>query len=396
MLKLTKKNESGRSMIEMLGVLATIGLLSVGGISGYTVAMKNHEANEAVNQARQLAMMAASKRALNPNAFVTGNEINGKYNFAMDDQETGKIKLTVSGLAPDVAKRVEDMNLGIAKVELKDSTAETGKKDVVFTFKNDLSEFSESTSGTAGDQGQGEPTVEDPQTETNICAAYTGTASSYTGGFAGKATDTTTDCNCPSGNIWDNGACRSYTCENELSDPDACLDHQACGDLEHGAWVDGICYGAGDSYCPHTKFGKTVCNKAVGCGWVDGACHSCDTDYPEACLTSYECASAGSWINDACYGYDENYCPLTKYGESVCNAASGCGWINGACVPCDTDHPGACMASDECSNVGGIWILDACYPMKENGCPATSTKAICEDDASGCFLVGNDCVPPSF
>ena len=32
------KNESGRSMVEMLGVLAIIGVLSVGGIAGYTTA----------------------------------------------------------------------------------------------------------------------------------------------------------------------------------------------------------------------------------------------------------------------------------------------------------------------------------------------------------------------
>ena len=32
-------NEKGRSMIEMLGVLAIIGVLSVGGIAGYSKAM---------------------------------------------------------------------------------------------------------------------------------------------------------------------------------------------------------------------------------------------------------------------------------------------------------------------------------------------------------------------
>ena len=33
---------SGRSMIEMLGVLAIIGVLSVGGIAGYSKAMLNY------------------------------------------------------------------------------------------------------------------------------------------------------------------------------------------------------------------------------------------------------------------------------------------------------------------------------------------------------------------
>jgi len=39
-MKLFKKNESGRSMVEMLGVLAIIGVLSVGGIAGYKYAMR--------------------------------------------------------------------------------------------------------------------------------------------------------------------------------------------------------------------------------------------------------------------------------------------------------------------------------------------------------------------
>ena len=55
-----KKNENGRSMIEMLGVLAVIGVLSVGGIYGYTVAMRRHRANEIVQTASMLVTMAKS------------------------------------------------------------------------------------------------------------------------------------------------------------------------------------------------------------------------------------------------------------------------------------------------------------------------------------------------
>ena len=40
-------NESGRSMVEMLGVLAIIGVLSVGGLMGYKQAMTKYYTNEA-------------------------------------------------------------------------------------------------------------------------------------------------------------------------------------------------------------------------------------------------------------------------------------------------------------------------------------------------------------
>ncbi len=55
------KNESGRSMVEMLGVLAIIGVLSVGGIAGYTMAMNKYRANEIAAAAAQCGIMAVAK-----------------------------------------------------------------------------------------------------------------------------------------------------------------------------------------------------------------------------------------------------------------------------------------------------------------------------------------------
>ena len=42
--------QSGRSMIEMLGVLAIIGVLSVGGIAGYSKAMMKYRVNKTIEQ----------------------------------------------------------------------------------------------------------------------------------------------------------------------------------------------------------------------------------------------------------------------------------------------------------------------------------------------------------
>jgi type II secretory pathway pseudopilin PulG len=55
-----RKNENGRSMVEMLGVLAIIGVLSVGGIYGYTTAMRKYKANEIMQTAAMLATLARS------------------------------------------------------------------------------------------------------------------------------------------------------------------------------------------------------------------------------------------------------------------------------------------------------------------------------------------------
>ena len=52
-----KKSESGRSMVEMLGVLAIIGVLSVGGIAGYSLGMRKHRVNQIADTASKYALI---------------------------------------------------------------------------------------------------------------------------------------------------------------------------------------------------------------------------------------------------------------------------------------------------------------------------------------------------
>ena len=54
------KTQSGRSMVEMLGVLAIIGVLSVGSIAGYSKAMMKYKLNKQAEQMNQI--MAAISR----------------------------------------------------------------------------------------------------------------------------------------------------------------------------------------------------------------------------------------------------------------------------------------------------------------------------------------------
>lgn len=49
-----KNNENGRSMVEMLGVLAIIGVLSAGGLAGYSKAMFKHKLNTTMEQVTML------------------------------------------------------------------------------------------------------------------------------------------------------------------------------------------------------------------------------------------------------------------------------------------------------------------------------------------------------
>ena len=58
-----KINEYGRSMVEMLGVLAIMGVLSATGIYGYKIAMRRHQANEIATMTTTLMMLAHTANA---------------------------------------------------------------------------------------------------------------------------------------------------------------------------------------------------------------------------------------------------------------------------------------------------------------------------------------------
>ena len=71
-----KKIESGRSMIEMLGVLAIIGVLSIGGLAGYTMAMNRHRANTLIND----ASLCITKEQTKTETGLIGNSTAGSAN----------------------------------------------------------------------------------------------------------------------------------------------------------------------------------------------------------------------------------------------------------------------------------------------------------------------------
>ena len=76
-----KRSQRGRSMVEMLGVLAIVGVLSVGGVYGYGVAMKKHKANELLHQASMLATTVSAQVMSNDGKLpeTTTSFVNSSY-----------------------------------------------------------------------------------------------------------------------------------------------------------------------------------------------------------------------------------------------------------------------------------------------------------------------------
>jgi len=55
-----KYKQFGRSMIEMLGVLAIVGVLSAGGIAGYSMAMQSYKTNALIEKVQLIAQVTRS------------------------------------------------------------------------------------------------------------------------------------------------------------------------------------------------------------------------------------------------------------------------------------------------------------------------------------------------
>ena len=76
-----KNNQSGRSMVEMLGVLAIIGVLSAGGLAGYSKAMFKHKLNSTMDQ---LTMLVTNIRTMyGTQENYAGLSVKSAYNLGL-------------------------------------------------------------------------------------------------------------------------------------------------------------------------------------------------------------------------------------------------------------------------------------------------------------------------
>lgn len=88
---LSKNDQKGRSMVEMLGVLAIIGVLSVGGISGYSKAMAKFKLTKAQDQISMLLMNIRTAFATSPSYEGLNNATAVSFAIAPGDMYAGSL-----------------------------------------------------------------------------------------------------------------------------------------------------------------------------------------------------------------------------------------------------------------------------------------------------------------
>ena len=149
--------ESGRSMVEMLGVLAVIGLLSVMGIAGFKSAMNKNKANALLNEAQKRAVVVAGQIGFNMGSpsilefnnasadygqfestiYGTKGTSQWKNTGANPDQ---RFTLSVIGVEKSICELVKTMTEtnGVVK-NFKPETCIDGNNNIKLTYNNDLS-----------------------------------------------------------------------------------------------------------------------------------------------------------------------------------------------------------------------------------------------------------------
>ena len=108
-----KNVESGRSMVEMLGVLAVIGVLSIAGIMGYSYGMDKYRANTTINDInlRRIDLMAQTENGNKNPTLDAWNDEKTLYPMTLVfDEDTDVPLIQVSNVPEQVCEMiVEDM-----------------------------------------------------------------------------------------------------------------------------------------------------------------------------------------------------------------------------------------------------------------------------------------------
>ena len=307
--------ERGRSMVEVLGVLAVMGVLSIGGVAGYRYAIDKMNANDIINEVRKRAVTASQQRILGHDINLSEYGDNGRIKgihavTATNDYagDKGFFALTVSAVPQRVCDEIlkQDwampVEMAVGGVVVDDATTcAEGDNELLFAFANTLD-----NSLLPGEGGE-----DDNESELEPCAE---------GEYRLSTGECVTDYHpeCGNGTFYNNYTLSCTACptegnavqNNSSSIEDTC--EKCTGAQVGGEYV---------TYCVY-------CPSGVTCG--DQCCgeeEKCQRDTSSGPYT-YTCVSAlgdgKCWTNADCNNDSET-------GEYYCQNGWGCQATIGTC-----------------------------------------------------------------
>ena len=106
--------ESGRSMVEMLGTLAIIGVLSIGGIAGYSYGMDKYRANQTINDVMLMGVDMITQLSQNRGTPTLsadwGTKTTAGYDFTVvpNPENETQYGIQITGVPSSICKMVGD------------------------------------------------------------------------------------------------------------------------------------------------------------------------------------------------------------------------------------------------------------------------------------------------
>ena len=167
-----KHNQFGRTMTEMLGVLAVIGVLSIGGIAGYRLSMNKLRANELI-QEMNLRRVALYQQFLNDpdNVDMEMGELTKQgYNIssALDSIEEDVFYINVESIPLGVCKEIMRQNwTAPLDIYIDDALVQNGEASECGTNDTLDLAFKFNKYGTEGDAENENPNPNPDDTDTD-------------------------------------------------------------------------------------------------------------------------------------------------------------------------------------------------------------------------------------
>ncbi|MBR4926821.1 MAG: hypothetical protein IKY98_00685 [Alphaproteobacteria bacterium] len=251
-MNLYTKFESGRSMVEMLGVLAVVGVLSIGGIAGYSYGMDKYRANETTNQImlRAIDLMTQAAQGNETLSLAGWNNEQTQYDFGTPEYTNDGFIVFDVGTNEKMPKRICE----IVYDAMKDTAVQI-----------DINATRADSNATCGDD--------------NEMTFY------FEGGIS-----LTCDPACPEGQYCDNGICFKGEMPEKTG---VVLDKDCISDADCNTDWTGTC-----AYCDRGKctgvhwYNDDDCT--INEGNVAGQCNF-GICYPKGCTTNEDCKEVGTY-----------------------------------------------------------------------------------------------------
>ena len=444
---------SGRTLTEMLGVLAIIGVLSIAGLFGYKIAMNYHKANETIHdvmlRATNVPMMWEDYTSIDDADFqflfpdlkpIDTNPVNYAVKVYSEPENSNyEFRVLVSDVPQAVCKRILEMNptaVDLIKTGASatsnpepgfaipaDCVGETGRMGFYFDedFRNDPLSPGPGPGPGPGPEPNPTPCDNDANCDAGQCCrggvctsdcdnVECNTKADCTGNEAGECCNDGVCGQCPADPCADNPT-ECTSCQIEGVDEDGCL---TCRDPDPQCDPEQCEVPATDEYGCYTKCGEKQCEmtkcpegqipdtydeyncciltcKEDPCAGKTGEEYDCcDRDGELKTVMTGDCCKTEYTYCTADETVDETCVPLDTCCEADYNCEAGCCGADGKCTTEDC----TCKTCSElaCNEQGLSCVLgdDNCAKGCAGICPEGFSGPFCKEN-NECVCLGSTC-----